>query len=49
MSVWVIYVEGLVPYVPETLFIIGDIRKMITAQLLHSISKRKSFPLACSS
>ena len=49
MSVWVIYVEGLVPYLPETPFIIGDIRKMITAWLFHSTSKRKSFPLACSS
>ena len=47
MSVRVIYVEGLVPYVPETLFIIGDIKKMITARLLHWISKRQSFPLAC--
>lgn len=47
MSVWVIYVGGLVPYIPETLFIIGDTRKMITARLLHLISKRKSFPLAC--
>lgn len=47
MGVRVLAVEGLIPCVPETLFDTGDIREIIKTRLLHSISKRKPFPLAC--